>query len=448
MTFTPLLLVGVLLYGIPLALSLDPRLRGGLFDARLNGATLAGASFLLGAGAAGLHLFVLSVMHVPWTRTSVVLSMIPLFAIALIVVSRRAPVILSREDGEGPPSDGAGSVPATRSFAVSAAQGDRASALPDLLTIAFVVAYAIFALWAPPYEWDFYGIWGLKARWFFEMRGMDWATVPHVGKADYPVLMPLLFDFVAVVTKSWNDRAFGWIYVCLCASVLAIARGMFGEEVKHPALATLAIAFPTLNLWIGLAEAGVMAFGCAGLLFIRRGSITLGAVLLGLAAWSKNEGLALMAVSAIALFIATRSLRRVIRLWPAIAIIAPWMITRSVLKLSTDFMEGSTTQRVFERLGNPSEVVKAFVNAPPDQPWFWLAVLLAVLLFIRDAIRREAFLLVAVALQLGLMFAQALATTWDFAAHVSLTLNRLPHQIAPAAGFLAAVVLMRARRGR
>ncbi|MGZ5431560.1 MAG: hypothetical protein ACXWH7_01435 [Thermoanaerobaculia bacterium] len=467
MTFTPLLLVGVLLYGIPLALALDTRLRG---------ATLAGASFLLGAGAAGLHLFALSVMQVPWTRTSVVLSMIPLFAIATFAASRRAPVILSREDGEGPPSDGAESVPATRSFAVSAAsndvedvigvieagpgstacprlgqealpavpaQDDRATALPDLLTIAFVVAYAIFALWAAPYEWDFYGIWGLKARWFFETRGMDWATVPHIGKADYPVLMPLLFDFVAVVTKTWNDRAFGWIYVVLCASVLAIARGMFADEVKYPALATLAIAFPTLNLWIGLAEAGVMAFGCAGLLFIRRGSIALGAVLLGLAAWSKNEGLALIAVSAIALFIATRSIRRVIRLWPAIAIVAPWMITRSVLKLSTDFMEGSTTQRVFDRLGNPSEVVRAFVNAPPDQPWFWLAALLAVLAFIRDAIRREAFLLIAVALQLGLMFAQALATTWDFAAHVSLTLNRLPHQIAPAAGFLAAIVLMR-----
>jgi uncharacterized membrane protein YwaF len=100
-------------------------------------------------------------------------------------------------------------------------------------------------------------------------------------------------------------------------------------------------------------------------------------------------------------------------------------------------------KRVFERLGNPAEVVNAFVKAPPDQPWFWLAALLAVLVFIRDAVRREAFLLIVVALQLGLMFAQALATTWDFAAHVSLTLNRLPHQIAPAAGFLAVLLLMR-----
>ena len=44
---------------------------------------------------------------------------------------------------------------------------------------------------------------------------------------------------------------------------------------------------------------------------------------------------------------------------------------------------------------------------------------------------------------MALMFAQALATPWDFASHVSLTLNRLPHQLAPAAGFLAAVILSR-----
>ncbi len=404
-TFTPLLLVGLMLYGVPLALALDSRLRG---------AALAGVSFLLGAGAAGLHLFVLSVLRVPWSRTSVLLAMAPLFLLGVRRQSRRSGTYQS---------------------------GGSATALLDLVTIAIVVGYAIFALWAPPYEWDFYGIWGLKARWFFETDGMNWVTVPHIGKADYPVLVPLLFDFVAVMTKTWNDATFGWIYVGLCASMLAILRGMFADERKHPALATLAIAFPVLNLWIGLAEAGVMAFGCAGLLLIRRGSITLGAVMLGLAAWCKNEGLALIIVSAIALFIATRKLRDVVKLWPALALIAPWIITRVVLGLKTDFTEGSMLKRVFERLGNPAEVIDAFVKAPPDQPWFWIVAILAVLVFIHDAIKREAFLLIAVALQLGLFVAQALATTWDFASHVSLTLNRLPHQMAPAVGFLVVMLL-------
>ena len=340
--------------------------------------------------------------------------MIPLFAVAVIVSKQRTRLQPARHREDGPQSR---------------------PAFEDLITIAFVSAYAIFALWAPPYEWDFYGIWGIKARWFFQTGGIDWSAVAHLERPDYPVLMPLLFDFVAVATKRWNDGALGWVYVFLCASVLAIARGMFAEEVKRPALATLAIAFPTLNLWIGLAEAGVMAFGCAGLLFLRRGSISLGAVLLGLAASSKNEGLALMAVSGVALLVTTRSIRKVVQLWPAVAVALPWTIARAVLKLSTDFTDERMMTRVLDRLRHPLEIARVFAKAPPDQPWFWLAVLVVVLMFVRQAARREAFLLIAVSLQLGLMLAQGLATPWDFASHVSLTLNRIPHQMAPVAAF-------------
>jgi hypothetical protein len=409
-TTAALLMIGVMLYGIPLARLLDARMRGPL---------LAGSSFLLGAGAIGLHLFLLSVIRVPWTRTSILLSLVPLLAISIVLLRRRPAL--------GP-------------------EEARASWRPswiDLFTLAIVASYAIFAVWAPPYEWDFYGIWGLKGRWFFEARGIDWAAVPFVGKPDYPVLIPLLFDFVAIVTGSWNDRAFGWLYVGLSVALLAIVRGMLAGDTRQPALATLAIAYPTLNLWIGLAEGGVMAFGCAGLFFIRRGSFRTGALFLGLAAWSKNEGLALIAVSVVAIVLATRSLRKLVDLWPAVALIAPWMITRAVMNLPTDFVQGSMTSRILGRLRNPAEVWDAFVKSPPDQPWFWLFALLAVVVFGGQAIRRETYLLVAVALQLGLMLAQGLATTWDFAAHVSLTLNRLPHQIAPALGFLAVVLLAR-----
>lgn len=411
MIATLLLMVGVLFYGVPLARLLEPRLRGPV---------LAGTAFLIGAGTIGLHLFLLSVLRISWTRTSVLISIVPLLVLAIVLLRRRGIVeVVDPIGGQWSPS------------------------WIDFLTLAIVVSYAIFATWAPPYEWDFYGIWGLKARWFAESRGMDWATVPFVSKADYPVLMPLLFDFISVVTGTWNDRAFGWLYLGLCLSLLAIMRGMFADETNRPALATLAIAYPSLNLWIGLAEGGVMAFGCAGLLFIRSGSIQLGAILLGLAAWSKNEGLALIAVSAVALLVATRSIRRVLRLWPAIAVIAPWMITRSVLHLSTDFLEGSMTSRILGRLRHPAEVIDAFVKSPPDQPWFWVVAFAALLVFLMPTLRHELFLFLVVVMQLGLMLAQGLATRWDFAAHVSLTLNRLPHQMAPALGFLAAVVLAR-----
>lgn len=413
MTLAALTLVGVLLCGVPLAR---------ILDARLRGAALAGTSFLLGAAAVVMHLFALSALHIPWTRTSVLLSLLPFLAIT-VFFARKLPAAATNRQ---PPT------------------ASRQRHLFDAATLIIVIAYAIFTISAPPFEWDFYGIWGLKGRMFFEACGIDWGFLSvNVSHPDYPLLMPLLFDFLAVVTGGWNDRVFGLVYVALCASVLAIARGFLEDEIRWPALGALAIAFPALNVWIGLAEAGVMAYGCAGLLFIRKGSIRTGAILLGLAAWSKNEGLALIGCSVIALFVATRSIRRVIALWPAVAVIAPWMITRALLQFHTDFMEGSVMSRVLERLAKPGEVLHAFIVSPPDQPWFWLAFLATILVFAWDAIRREAFLTIALLLQLGLMLGQALATRWDFGAHVSLTLNRLPHQVAPAAAFLAVVLLLR-----
>jgi hypothetical protein len=409
-TLTPLVLAGVLLYGVPLARMLDARLRG---------STLAGGAFLLGSGTIALHLFALSILRIEWTRTSVLLSLVPLFVFA--VMRTRG---LPWERPEGRP------------------------AWIDAITIVFVVSYAIFALWAPPYEWDFYGIWGLKGRWFYDAGGIDWTFVQtNISHPDYPLFVPLLYDFIAVVGGGWNDLAFGWLYVFLCASVIAVVRGMFADEVQSPALATLAMAFPSLNLWIGLAEGAVMAYGCAGLLFIRAGSYRIGAILLGFAAWSKNEGLALIGVAGLALLIATRSIRKALALWPAVAVIAPWLVARSVLKLPTDFVDGSVLERTLTRLGQLPDVARVFAASPPDQPWMWLAVFVTLIVFIRDAVRRERFLALAVTLQFGLMLAQALATPWDFGAHVSLTMNRLPHQIAPAAAFLAAMLLMRSLAG-
>lgn len=385
------------LYGLPLALC-----------ARLRGYTLAGASFLLGAGAVALHLFVLSVVQVAWTRTSVLLSLIPLLVVAI--------------------KCGAGFSPPERAEA-------RPTWFSDLFVVAAVVAYALFALYAPPYEWDYYGIWGIKARWFFDVRGIDWTYLQtHSSHPDYPLLLPLLFDFTAIVGGGWNDLAFGWLYVALCASFILIVRGEAGS------LAALAVAFPALNPWIGLGEAPVMAFGCAALVFLRREQYGLGAVMLGFAAWTKNEGLALIVAAALALLIARRS---VWKLWPALAMIAPWMIVRAVLQLPTDLAGQQPLLRIWQRLLHPQETLAALASAPPDQPWLWVVILAIVLIFIKDAWQRERFLLVALLLQSAALVIPLLATPFDLAGHAQFSLNRIPHQIAPAAALLAAALLIK-----
>ena len=415
---TAALMLAIALYGVPLALCF-----------RLRGFALAGASFLLGAGAIALHLFALSVMGIAWTRTSVLLTLAPLAVLATAV-------ILSRRSAAKDPLHPARPSGSSRgSFAVFAAQDDTRPAVGDLLVLIPIVAYAIFALYAPPYEWDYYGVWGIKGRWFFDAQGIDWTYLKtNSSHPDYPLLVPLLFDFTAIVTGRWDDTTFGWIYVALCASFIAIARG------HSNALVALAVAFPALNLWIGLAEAAVMAFGCAGLLFLRREQYGIGAVMLGLAAWSKNEGVALIIAAALALLLVRR---RVLALWPAIAIAAPWFIARGMFGLRTDLAHPGVIGRIVERLLEPVTTWKALAKAPPDQPYLWLAILVIVLLYIRAAWRHERFLLLALLLQIAALVIPLFATPFDLAGHAQFSLNRTPHQIAPAAAFLAALLLVR-----
>jgi len=392
-------LVVVCLYGVPIARALDRKLRG---------AELFGAGFLVGCGFIAIDLFFLSVFHVRWTRTSIIPG-----ALCVAVAASAAVVARGR---------------ATPHRIVAPHWADALIAIP-------IIGHAFFATWTGLYEWDFFGIWGLKGRWFFESRGIDWKWVTaSISHPDYAPGVPLLYDFVTVAAGRWDERSIGILFTALCAALILIARTELGP------IATLAIVFPALNLWIGLAEGAVMAFGCAALILIRRGDVTLGAVLLGFAAWSKNEGLALLACTFIALLVCRRW-RDALRLWPALLVISPWMIARAVLHLHTDFTQGGMFGRIWTRLVHPVETLRVFVKSPPDQPLFWIAVFLCIAIYARTAFTRERFLTTALLLQLGLFYAQGLATAADLGAHVSLTLNRLPHQLAPAFAFLAVVLL-------
>jgi hypothetical protein len=310
-----------------------------------------------------------------------------------------------------------------------------------------LLVHAAFAIHGGMYEWDFFGIWGLKARTFFDHHGIDWTFLKtNISHPDYPLLTPLMLDLPSLVRGTWDDRAAGLLYTALSASLILIVHGLLKEETTTPlerALATLAVASPALNLWIGLAEAPVMAYGCAGVLFVRRGLrddrndfLRVGAILLGFAAWSKNEGLALCVV------VLVLAWRRALQLWPAVVLPAIWLTSRAALHLQTDFLHGDVLGRVWFHLREPLLVLRAFARFPPDRPLFWLAVIATLIVFARRAWTQERFLLSVCAVQLALLAGQALATPWDIRAHIELSWNRLPWQIAPALAYLAVIVLM------
>src|SRR5437773_1546772 len=185
---------------------------------------------------------------------------------------------------------------------------------------------------------------------------MFFLTVVHVEWSRTVVMIALLAPIALLLRRPVFSRPRAPNPVDVV--ILLIVRGTLREEFDSDLLAaigTLAIASPALNLWVGLAEGPVMAFGCAGLLLVRRGlarpsnaSLHLGAILLGLSAWCKNEGIALIGVTVVAALIV--SARRVWRLWPAAAIAGAWMVTRSVYRLQTDFLQGDVLDRMLFHL--------------------------------------------------------------------------------------------------
>src|SRR4029077_4075993 len=101
-----------------------------------------------------------------------------------------------------------------------------------LLAATLLLGYAMYATLAPPWEADFLADWGVKARTFWEARTIDWnyLQVERSVHPDYPPLVPLLFDFMAVVRGEWNDATFGLINVAFALGLLLIIHGVAREE--------------------------------------------------------------------------------------------------------------------------------------------------------------------------------------------------------------------------
>jgi predicted permease len=127
-------------------------------------------------------------------------------------------------------------------------------------------------------------------------------------------------------------------------------------------------------------------------------------------------------------------------LWPAPAIAAPWLILRAAHGLHTDLTSGAMGSRVVEHLSNPAPMLRAMFVYSLGKPLFWSGILLALLLGYRQ-LRRERFLVIAIALQLAFFIAAYLVTPHDITWHVRWSWERIVTQLAAATGFLAVVCL-------
>jgi hypothetical protein len=320
-----------------------------------------------------------------------------------------------------------------------------------ILILLLLGGYAIYATLAPPPEYDFLTNWGFKAKAFFEVRGIDWQLlgrgIDRNVHPDYPLLLPLTYDFIAVLRNGWNDAHLGIVNVAFAAALLLVIYECAADDTcSRVATAFIAIALIPFAAtpWIGLAEGPFIAYGTAALLLIRRGDMTIGAILLGLAASTKNEGLTLIAAAVIGLLCAGRK-RDVIRLWPAVLIPLPWLIARSLHRLPTDIVTAGVMERVVTHARHPAVLIGALSSVSLGKPLYWIALAIGIAIASRTLVTRERFVIIALLVQFACYLGAYLATPFDVMWHVTWSWERLVAHLTPALTYVVLVALIAPR---
>ena len=401
-------ILSIIVLGLPVTLAVDRSARGLL---------LVGLAFLYGSGLVFLVMLALSMLHIAWTLVTVTAGLLGCSVAGLLVWRRLT---------QQPTSN-----PATQQLRLH---------WLDIPTAISMIGFTLFATAAPLWEWDFWAIWGMKARVFLEHGGIDWRFLESRWNTyvhpDYPLLVPLNFDFVSLLGGGWSDRWLGLMSVAWAAALLLIVRDLASRELSRvpAALVTLTITGLAASRYPGLAEGPVIAYGVAGVLFVRRAlqqndfaAWRHAALLLGFAANVKNEGIALLVSVVIALLIVRA--RDVLRLWPAFAVAVPWLILRATHTLPTDIVSGSAMSRVLQRLPYAVDILM-FVARRLYEPWFWAVVLAGLVIVPAAARRREAFVLLVTTIQVIFYVGSYFATPHDLRWHVATSWSRLTDQVA------------------
>lgn len=397
-------------------------------DPSLSRGALLGAGFMTGCGLAALVMMALSAVGIRWSFFGVLAVLVGV-AFGSEVVRRRG-------------------TPSTRRLE---RRGGLALAF-DSCTAISLAGYTLFATLARPWEWDFWAIWGLRARADFVARAIDAAflTNPDVAYShpDYPPLLSLVYSFTALVRGTWDDRWLGLIFVALAVALLLVLRDELrratGSDV-FSAAATLALSGAACSPWVGLADGAIVTFCTSGLLILARGvreddrrAILLSGVLFGLGAMTKNEGLTFVVAAAIGLLV-VRPRRLAWLIGPAALLAAPWLAWRAALGLTTDVLSGGVVGRVITRIADPAGFLAALSSGTPDRPGFWILFAITLVAGGREIARRYGVMLVAVGVQLLCYVLIYAGTMHDLVSHVQTSMSRISGHLAAAVAVLCAL---------
>lgn len=281
------------------------RLRARCWPGWLPWTLRAALALALGTTFAGTMMFV--VRRGDGSNTTLVVGSLLAMGLVEVVARRVLPV--------------AAVVAGIRTLPAAVPQPRAATVLVVLAVVVAAVGYVIEAMRYPLGGIDAVVLWNVRGRLLaldgvhWALRLVDIAASPH---ADYPLLLPGVLAYVVpgVEVTHWPSAFVAALYT---AGVLAATHG-FVQVVAGQRAASVALLclLATSRVWkVGVqqfADVPVAFYAIAGwgCLFVamRAGTAArrvawLGGLLLGAAAWTKNEGQALLIVTVVAFGIAT-----------------------------------------------------------------------------------------------------------------------------------------------
>ncbi len=410
-------------------------------------AEVAGLSAAAGAGLTSLWLMVASLAGFPPTR-GVLAAWAAVAAVATAAVLWRGRLVRATVPGRRSRPDGYTAVGLLAAAALIAAVGNvwTVTNTPGLADI------------------DEYATWMLKAKVVARvpLRPVPAALLDpglSYSHQDYPLLLPLLSAGAAAAVGRFDESAAKSVllpmYLALAGLVYAAARRDDRRAVAV-AITALVVAAPVVVQKAGLAvgELPVTLFLAAAVSMLARwadgggrGDLLLAGGFAAAAAFSKNEGLAMLPVFAVAAIAAAR------RRWADVAagvvtttvLLSPWLVYRHWLPRTHEdyggkFLTAAVLVHGFARLPTvlAGMLGEAVTIGAVGGIWIVLPIVAAIgwRAWRRPVTRVVWGVLVA---QLGLYVLAFLVTPWDLSVLLPMVTSKLLAQATPAAAILIAL---------
>lgn len=416
-------------------------------------------SYMVGVGLLSLLMFILSLSHITFTFLNIALSLMIIILFCLLFKTGNGEFTTHLSKNHSDP------LSFSNKILISA--------------IIFICIYVFFRSLITPLEaFDSWAIYGFKAKVFYLARTVPLGFFTDLTKSyahfDYPLFLPLIECWFYICLGSWNDQLVKVIFPLFFLSLVVIfyysVKSFSGKRIALFSVLLLA----TIPYFINFVKTGnadlplavyyfiSIAYLIRGLKEFNKPLLYISSVSCGLAAWTKNEGLAISLFNII-IFLGVILIQRKLNrrnlflflqyVFIIFLIAAPWLWFKNSLHLSNDVInqDNLTLSNILNNLNRLPLILDCigknmfiFKSLVLFKSWnlIWPSTVI-ILFFNFKKIVRFPFLpiIISVFLYMGIWIFVYIITPRDLSWHLATSADRLLVDIVPLVLFLDVLLI-------